>query len=128
MLQYSKLIASTASTSSMQLSFLIWLASVKVVEEWRYCIRRWCQRIQKWCQNINTLYNLSELQFNLSIYSTTSTFKIRIYEEKINKQTKICVFLLKIMQFLQIINFEIKAIKQINSFFFNNFVDYDLTL
>ncbi len=74
------------------------------------------------------IYDLSELQIESSIHSTTSTFRIQTYEEEIDWRTKICISFNEVFAIFQDHQFRNKN-DQTNEFFsFNNFVDYDLTL
>jgi hypothetical protein len=74
------------------------------------------------------IYDVSDLQFESSIYSVTSAFKIRIYEEETNRRTESCLAFNADHAFSQVHQIQ-NDNDQVNSFFFfNNSIDYDLTL
>ncbi len=74
------------------------------------------------------IYDLSNLQIESSIHSTTSTFRIQTYEEEIDRRAEICISFNEIHAIFQDHQFRNEN-DQTNKFFsFNNFVDYYLTL
>jgi hypothetical protein len=79
--------------------------------------------------NLNDdIYDLFDLQIKSSIHSTTSTFRIQTYEEKIDRRIKICIFFNEIFAIFQDHQFRNEN-DQANKFFsFHNFVNYDLIL
>jgi hypothetical protein len=67
--------------------------------------------------NLNDdIYDLSDLQIESSIHSITSTFRIQTYEEEMIDEQKFAFLSTKFSQFLKIISFEIRAMKQMNFF------------
>jgi hypothetical protein len=74
------------------------------------------------------IYDLFDLQIELSIYSTTSTFRVQTYEEEIDRRAEICISFNEDHVISQDYQFRNES-DQINEFFFfNNSADYDLTL
>jgi hypothetical protein len=79
--------------------------------------------------NLNDdIYDLFKLQIELSIHSTTSTFRIQTYEEEIHRRIKICIFFNEILAISQDYQFRNESDQTDEFFSFNNFVDYDLIL
>jgi hypothetical protein len=76
----------------------------------------------------NDIYNVSDLQFESSIYSVTFAFKVRICEEEIDRRTK-SYFTFDVNHAFSQVHQTQNDSDQVNSFFFfNNSIDYDLTL
>jgi hypothetical protein len=74
------------------------------------------------------IYDVSDLQFESSIYFVTSAFKVRIYEEEIDRRAESCLTFDADHAFSQVHQTQNDS-DQVNSFFFfNNSIDYDLTL
>jgi hypothetical protein len=74
------------------------------------------------------IYDLSDLQIELSIQSTTSAFRIQTYEEEIDRRAKICISFNEDHVIFQDYRFRNESDQTNEFFFFNNFVDYDLIL
>jgi hypothetical protein len=74
------------------------------------------------------IYDVSDLQFESSIYSVTFAFKVRIYEEETDRRAEFYLTFDADHAFSQVHQTQNDS-DQVNSFFFfNNSIDYDLTL